>query len=299
MSCATTEPTKLCYNCRWHCRPGRLRRLNLQNKPSPTREYGSLGARENYIRRRTAARIRKPTAKCYNYKGEQCNQYIAYGPRFGLRKRPTVCCCPDGDPKCQHTKSSWFRSNGGSGSDVTFWKRISAGPANLMPSCLGTPRCSPSQEDQCMDCMGWYRPCPWNGRYWEGKGWNRNWERTGKPPDEAVGATVAGDEARGATVAGNWNKMKYKFGTNTAAFFADAKYPAFSAMGSTKFPLRQVIVVIGGSDWFFNPLRLTWQLTISSATKNWRPGPKLNTERSGHVAVSAPISAANPNSINV
>ena len=181
---------QLCYNYRWHCRPGRLRRLNLQNKPSPTREYGSLGARENYIRRRTAARIRKPTAKCYNYKGEQCNQYIAYGPRFGLRKRPTVCCCPDGDPKCQHTKSSWFRSNGGSGSDVTFWKRISAGPANLMPSCLGTPQCSPSQEDQCMDCMGWYRPCPWNGRYWEGKGWNRDWARTGKPPDEAVGGSA-------------------------------------------------------------------------------------------------------------
>ena len=145
MSCG-----QLCYNYRWHCRPGRLRRLNLQNKPNPTRDYGSLGARENYIRRRTAARIRKPTAKCYNYKGEQCNQYIAYGPRFGLRKRPAVYCCPEGDPKCQHTKSSWFRSNSGSGSDVTSWKRISAGPANLMPSCLGTPRCSPSKDDQCM-----------------------------------------------------------------------------------------------------------------------------------------------------
>ena len=230
MSCATTEPTKLCYNCRWYCRPGRLRRLNLQNKPSPTREYGSLGARENYIRRRTAARIRKPTAKCYNYKGEQCNQYIAYGPRFGLRKRPTVCCCPDGDPKCQHTKSSWFRSNGGSGSDVTFWKRISAGPANLMPSCLGTPRCSPSQEDQCMDCMGWYRPCPWNGRYWEGKGWNRNWERTGKPPDEAVG----GQDQPAPPAFPPWSIMPT---AGLTARFVDPNWPAYSAtLGAPYYP---------------------------------------------------------------
>ena len=291
---------QLCYNYRWHCRPGRLRRLNLQNKPNPTRDYGSLGARENYIRRRTAARIRKPTAKCYNYKGEQCNQYIAYGPRFGLRKRPTVCCCPDGDPKCQHTKSSWFRSNGGSGSDVTFWKRISAGPANLMPSCLGTPRCSPSQEDQCMDCMGWYRPCPWNGRYWEGKGWNRNWERTGKPPDEAVGGEAVGGEAvggeavggEGETYAGRWTKMEHKFAnTATNAFFSDAKYPAFSAMATQLARVTIVgIIVIGGSDWFFKPLAQTWLSPpnpSSPGPENWQPGPELNTARYGHVAVGA------------
>ena len=42
-----------CFQRQWECRPGKLKRLSeVQQQPSPTRDYGSDGARSNYVMRR-------------------------------------------------------------------------------------------------------------------------------------------------------------------------------------------------------------------------------------------------------
>jgi hypothetical protein len=141
-----------CYGFNWDCRAGRLNKLNVQVKPNMTRDYGSQSARERLLRRRTSANVRIPPKDCFNYKREECNPYIAYGPLFGLRKAPRHSCCTGSDPVYP---AKWYRSNGGSGSDVVYWKRVHGGPIPLMSSCLddtGAPasaRCNPSMKAQC------------------------------------------------------------------------------------------------------------------------------------------------------
>ena len=108
---------------------GRLSYLQRQTKPMPTRNYGSEDARSRSIRRRvTKIKIipsRDQHGNTVNY---------GYGPLFGLRKGVGNTWLPNGH--CKYV----FSANGGTGGDVTYWKRVMGGSMNIVTSG-GDGRC--------------------------------------------------------------------------------------------------------------------------------------------------------------
>lgn len=98
-----------CYHNRWVSQPGRLLKLTkVQQKPSPTKDNSSTGARENQIRNR----VMRPS-----------NQ--SYGPLFG-----------NGTFHTFNNKIFYRKSSGGTGSNVIYWKKIAVGPRSI--SCATT-----------------------------------------------------------------------------------------------------------------------------------------------------------------
>jgi hypothetical protein len=101
----------------------RLRELNNAKKPSPTKLRGSQVSRENYIRRRVA--VVKQIKNCLpddkQPKNSGCNKEYAYGPIFGIAKKPRF------GGGCNNI----YSSNGGSSSDVTKWRRLYGGSRQL------------------------------------------------------------------------------------------------------------------------------------------------------------------------
>ena len=99
---------------------GRLRFLQRQSKPAPTRNYGSEDARARAIRRR----VTKVNTRSTDQYGNVVN--YAYGPLFGLRKGVGPTWLPSG--QCKFV----FSPNGGEGSDVAYWKRVMGGSMNIV-----------------------------------------------------------------------------------------------------------------------------------------------------------------------
>ena len=104
--------------------PIRLKEINNQRNPAPTRLVGAQVAMGNLIRRRVSAM--KTPNKCFGYKGEQCNPNIAYGPVFGLRQAPRF-----GSRCGDRGFRNIYYANHGDSSDVTMWKRLYGGPRQL------------------------------------------------------------------------------------------------------------------------------------------------------------------------
>ncbi len=100
---------------------GRLAYLNrVQSKPAPTRNYGSQDARARAIRRRALGK----TA----FRG---NDDARYGPMFGLKQH-----------KCASESGTvlYYHPNHGDSSDVTYFKRVGAGPYRIGTYiCSGDP----------------------------------------------------------------------------------------------------------------------------------------------------------------
>ncbi len=124
--------------------PIRLKELNNASKVSPTKLQGAQVARENYIRRRVATivQVKKCLPEDKRFKGEECNTTYAYGPVFGIAQGPKYGGrngkgCKGGG--CLNV----YYANGGSGSDVTKWKRLYGGPrvlfntSNCLYGCCG------------------------------------------------------------------------------------------------------------------------------------------------------------------
>jgi hypothetical protein len=125
MSCG-----RYCYQRQWDCRAGRLKKLSqVQIKPSPTRNYGSEGPRANSIRRRVA-RYTKNNNNIYGNKSTP-EQTLGYGPVFGTAKAPSVFNNCGGCGDRTTTTKNVYRSNGGTGGDVVYWKRVMGGPRQL------------------------------------------------------------------------------------------------------------------------------------------------------------------------
>jgi len=104
--------------------PIRLKELNNASKVSPTKLKGAQVSRENYIRRRVATikQVKSCLPKDMQLKNNTCNNHYAYGPVFGTAKGPKY-----GGKGCINV----YYANGGSGSDVTKWKRLYGGPRVL------------------------------------------------------------------------------------------------------------------------------------------------------------------------
>ena len=135
MSCGT-----YCYHNRWVAQPGRLLKLTkVQKQPGPTRDYGSSGALNNAIRRRVM-RPNKQASTGYTKKNSQ--QTDGYGPLFGTAKAPGIFNnCSTGKKETKENEGkNYYRSNGGTSSDVTYWKRVAVGPRQLFTN---------SSEDSC------------------------------------------------------------------------------------------------------------------------------------------------------
>lgn len=98
--------------------PLRLREISVQRNRGPTTLTGGQISNSNAIRRRVAK-------ISYNkYRNEKAK--VSYGPLFGLKKSPSL----GGDgPLCND--KALFSSNGGSGNEVVFWKRIFGGNPHL------------------------------------------------------------------------------------------------------------------------------------------------------------------------
>ena len=113
--------------------PIRLKELNNASKASPTKLTGAQVARENYIRRRVATikQVKKCLPEDKRFRGEECNEYYAYGPVFGIARGPKYGGrnpekgCKGGG--CVNV----YYANGGSGSDVVQWRRLYGGPRVL------------------------------------------------------------------------------------------------------------------------------------------------------------------------
>mgnify|MGYP006102911883 CR=1 FL=1 len=137
MSCGT-----YCYHNRWVAQPGRLLKLTkVQNQPGPTRDYGSSGALSNSIRRRV---MRPNKQASTGFTKSNLKQTDGYGPLFGTAKAPGIFdnCSPKG--------KNYYRSNGGTSSDVTYWKKIAVGPRQLFTNS-SKESCS---LDQCKNATG-------------------------------------------------------------------------------------------------------------------------------------------------
>ena len=78
--------------------------------------------------------------------GPQYNGYQAYGPLFGEKRGvgSGPCACTPEAVAAEKTKGRIYRSNGGSSSDVVYWKRIHGGSIQLMPACWGCADPDPS-----------------------------------------------------------------------------------------------------------------------------------------------------------
>lgn len=131
-----------CYHNQWLCRPGRLRKLTeVQKQPSPTRDYGSEGARENSIRRRVLS-----TNSNQNRGGtkDQIKQTEGFGPLFGKRVKPSIFNnCEGCGARDNGETKYYYRSNGGTGADMIYWRRVMVGTTSLFPESGSTaPSCS-------------------------------------------------------------------------------------------------------------------------------------------------------------
>ena len=141
------------YKYLWECRAGRLKQLNTQSKPNATRDYGSEGARARAIRRRTAAKIRTNPPADPGIRGgndrawpnaragvsSQYNGRQAYGPLFGEKRGPGSgpCACTPDAVQAAKDQGRIYRAQGGTSSDVTYWKRVHGGSIQLLPACWG------------------------------------------------------------------------------------------------------------------------------------------------------------------
>ena len=141
------------YKYLWECRAGRLKQLNTQSKPNATRDYGSEGARARAIRRRTAAKIRTNPPADPGIRGgndrawpnaragvsSQYNGRQAYGPLFGEKRGPGSgpCACTPNAVQAAKDQGRIYRAQGGTSSDVTYWKRVHGGSIQLLPACWG------------------------------------------------------------------------------------------------------------------------------------------------------------------
>lgn len=94
----------------------RLNQKSVQSSPGPTTMKGGAVALDNAIRRRVG-RVTRHSAK--NGATE------SYGPLFGLNKGKLGSACVNKNIKT---------ANGGSGSDVTYWKRVYGRSLNLFSS---------------------------------------------------------------------------------------------------------------------------------------------------------------------
>ena len=111
-----------CYHNRWESQPGRLLKLTkAQQKPGPTRDISSTGARENQIRNR----VMRATA---NSKKQR------YGPLFGKGTFNTLSTCKS----TNNRYGTHYKSGGGTGGDIIYWKKIAVGPRSI--TCA--PECS-------------------------------------------------------------------------------------------------------------------------------------------------------------
>jgi len=109
-----------CYHNRWVSQPNRLLKLTkVQQQPGPTRNYGSIGSRENSIRRRV---IRPNSTRSDGYLKGKNKQTYGFGPFFGMKKRNDFPQC-----SAEDENKIAYRSNGGTGGEVTYWKRIMVG----------------------------------------------------------------------------------------------------------------------------------------------------------------------------
>ena len=150
-----------CYQRQWDCRAGRLKKLSqVQIKPSPTRNYGSGGARANSIRRRVA-RYTNNGSNDVATKSNQ-KQTLGYGPIFGTGKAPSVFNNCGGCGDRTTTTKNIYRSNGGTGSDVVYWKRIMGGPRQLTTGNDATVDGTCGLSNQCNANKA--APCNLSGR---------------------------------------------------------------------------------------------------------------------------------------
>ena len=99
---------------------GRMSYLNRQQKPAPTRNYGSEDARARLLRRRVG-RVKTPSI---GPNGETAP--FGYGPLFGLRKGIGSTWLSNG--QCRYV----FSANHGDSSDVAYWKRVFGGSMNIV-----------------------------------------------------------------------------------------------------------------------------------------------------------------------
>ncbi len=112
----------------WAVPMGRLKKLDLQAKPGPTRNYGSEGAREKAIRRRVG-RQQALSAQASRAGARQLGSsgLNSYGPLFGLRKNKPFSKLGRGLGVCSnypHGPPSKYSANSGDSSQVTYFKRV-------------------------------------------------------------------------------------------------------------------------------------------------------------------------------
>ena len=121
----------------WAVPMGRLKKLDLQAKPGPTRNYGSEGAREKAIRRRVgrqqalSAQASRAGARPLGSSGLN-----SYGPLFGLRKNRPFSKLGRGLGECGTFSPTKYNANSGDSSQVTYFKRV-YGAKNIILYRLG------------------------------------------------------------------------------------------------------------------------------------------------------------------
>ena len=122
----------------WAVPMGRLKKLDLQAKPGPTRNYGSEGAREKAIRRRVG-RQQALSAQASRAGARQLGSsgLNSYGPLFGLRKNRPFSKLGRGLGECaSHFSPTKYNANSGDSSQVTYFKRV-YGAKNIILYRLG------------------------------------------------------------------------------------------------------------------------------------------------------------------
>ena len=130
-SCNCKE--KYCYLLESSCKKCRLKKLSeVQNKPGPTQKYNSESAMANSIRRRVLGLRRNQNSGAPKNK---LKQGFRFGPLFGTTKKPSVYNCNAcGKKNTKNSNNNVYYSNGGTGEDITFWKRIMGGTRNIFPT---------------------------------------------------------------------------------------------------------------------------------------------------------------------
>jgi len=148
-----------CYHNRWVSQPGRLLKLtNVQQKPSPTKDKSSTCARENQIRRRV---FRMNSVNSQSYLKNQEGQSEGMGPFFGESKFGVYKQC-----KNNMKKMIIYRSNGGSGSNVVYFKRVAVGSLSAPIHPCNQNNCEiPQIKNACTKING--GNCRVNGKEWQ------------------------------------------------------------------------------------------------------------------------------------
>jgi hypothetical protein len=148
-----------CYHNRWVSQPGRLLKLTkVQQKPSPTKDNSSTGARENQIRRRV---FRMNSVNSQSYLKNQKDQIEGMGPFFGESKFGAHKHC-----KNNMKKMIIYRSNGGSGSNVVYFKRVAVGSLSAPIHPCKANNCNIHEiKKACSKING--GNCRVNGKAWQ------------------------------------------------------------------------------------------------------------------------------------